>query len=180
VSAVGESPSELALLLEGVAARDETSFTRLVTLLDFDLLRLAFVISGDAELAQDAVQATWERLWNRPPVLRDPERIRSWLLSVAGNEARRTSKRRRRGRALEREQASYPSLADPSLRADAYDLADAIRRLPAVDRELLGLRYVLGLSSPEIATHIHLSPEGIRTRLRRALGRLREDLSDER
>jgi len=177
---VDGSPSALAELLDGVSARNRDSFTRLVTLLDTDLMRLAFIVSGDAEVAQDAVQTAWERLWHRPPSMRDPARIRSWLLSVAANEARRASRRRKRGRILEREISQHSDPIDPGARADAVDLHVSIQRMPSADRELLGLRYVLGLSSREIAAHLHLSPEGVRTRLRRTLGRLREDMTNAR
>lgn len=175
---MGEGQKGLGALLEGVIAHDRESFTRLVASLDSDLLRLAFMVSGDPQLAEDAVQTTWERLWHKPPSMRDPERIRSWLLSVAANEARRAARRRKRGLILERRHAAETEPLDPAARADALDLQLALLRLPVTDRELLALRYVLDLPSPLIAAHLNLSPEGVRTRLRRILAKLREEMSD--
>jgi RNA polymerase sigma factor (sigma-70 family) len=48
--------------------------------------------------------------------------------------------------------------------------------LPPDDRRLLALRYVAGLDSTQIATHLGLSASGVRTRLARLLDRLRVDL----
>jgi RNA polymerase sigma-70 factor (ECF subfamily) len=180
VAVVSDTPSELGALLDRVAAHDRESFTRLVTMFDADLLRLAFAVSGDSELAQDAVQTAWERLWQRPPTMRDTNRIRSWLLSVAANEARRVAKRRRRGQILEAKQASPMRASDPSTGVETLDLHAAIQRLSAADRELLALRYVLDMPSPEIARHLNLSPEGVRTRLRRAVSKLREEMNHAR
>jgi len=65
---------------------------------------------------------------------------------------------------------------DPSDRAAEVDLADALRRLSPDDRLVVALRYVLGLTSTEIGLAIGLSPAGARTRLARALTRLKKDL----
>jgi len=173
---VEETPNALAGLFERVSAHDRDSFTELVRMLDADLLRLAFVVSGDVQLAEDAVQIAWERLWHRPPLMREPQRIRSWLLTVAANEARRASRRRRRGSILEAAGNSELPI-DPSARLDVLDLQAALPRLSPADRELLALRFVLDVPSPEIATHLNLSPEGVRTRIRRALARLREEMN---
>lgn len=68
--------------------------------------------------------------------------------------------------------------ADPSSGIEFVDLAGALRELDPPDRELLALRYVLELTSQEIATHLGISPEGVRSRLHRLVNRLREELSN--
>lgn len=175
----GASQVTVTALLAGVAARDKESFSRLVSAFDADLRRLAFVICGDTGQADDAVQIAWERLWRKPPTLREPEKLRSWLLTVAANEARHWARRRRRGLLLEQRQASTVEPPDPNLWAEALDLRRALFGLSAKDRELLALRYVLEMNSREIARHLKLSPEGVRSRLARILARLREAMTDE-
>ena len=49
-------------------------------------------------------------------------------------------------------------------------------RLSLDDRAMVAMRYVAGLTSSEIGVAIGMSPGGVRTRLARLLGRLREDL----
>jgi RNA polymerase sigma-70 factor (ECF subfamily) len=176
MDATAEVPvAEHRALLAAVREHDQGAFTQLVAELDHELLRLAYVITGSQQAAEDAAQATWERLWDKPPDLREPSKLRPWLLTVCANEARQAGRRRRRGAALETRAASgWAPNAD--LIADLADLQVALDRLTMSDRELLALRFAVGLSSAEIAEHLSLSPEGARTRLHRLLQRLRREL----
>jgi RNA polymerase sigma factor (sigma-70 family) len=56
-------------------------------------------------------------------------------------------------------------------------LMDGIAALPAADRELIGLRYGSDLDTAEMATILGASEGSVRTRLWRALRRLRESLT---
>lgn len=170
------SMPEPATLLAAVREHDQAAFTKLVAAWDYELLRLAYVITGNRQAAEDAAQAAWERLWQRPPKLREPSKLRSWLLTVCANEARQASRRGRRGAVLEAKTAS-DTTPMTDLTADLADLQVVIGRLSASDRELLALRFGVGLASAEIAEHLGLSPEGARTRLHRLLRRLRRELS---
>jgi RNA polymerase sigma factor (sigma-70 family) len=162
-------------VLAALQRRDEATFRRLVAALDRDLLRLAYVVTGSQELAEDAAQAAWERLWHKPPKLRDATKLRSWLLTVCANAARQSARRRRRGAELEaREARGQPQFM--GLTPELADLRMALSRLDAADRELLALRFALEMPSADIAAHLGLSPEGARTRLHRLLQRLRREL----
>jgi len=169
----------------GRAARgDEVAFARIVAAHHDDMARVCFVISGDVEIAQEAVQAAWPLAWRRIRSLRDPERLRPWLMAVAANEAKQLL--RRRGRRQLREIAIDPDLAalatgiggDPATRAAELDLANALARLDPDDRTIVALRYAAGLTSAEIGGAVGLSPAGVRTRLARLLQRLRRELDD--
>ena len=172
----GASVHEPATLLAAVRQHDQAAFTQLVAAFDGELLRLAYVITGSRQMAEDATQAAWERLWRKPPQLREPSKLRSWLLTVCANEARQAGRRQRRGAWLE---ARAVSSAGPAadLAADLADLRVAFARLSAAERELVALRFAVGLASAEVAEHLGLSPEGARTRLHRVLQRLRQELS---
>jgi RNA polymerase sigma-70 factor (ECF subfamily) len=170
----------LAGRLGRIAGGDATAFTELVEAYDADMARLCLVICGDVELARDATQNAWHRLWTQPPTLRDDGKLRSWLLSVAANEARQMLRRRRRGAALEERAAvdgSATRSAGPEERSEEWmDLATALAALRPNERELVALRYVLELSSAQIAEHLGISAEGVRSRLHRLLARLRKEL----
>ncbi len=143
-----------------------------------DMLRLAYFICGDRDLASDAVQSAWTRAWTRRHTLRDRSQIRSWLLRIAGNEARRQLSRRRLGRLLELRSAKA---GDPAASLDANaDLAVALSRLSSEDRELLGLRHVTGMTSAEIAALTGRNDGAVRMHLSRLHRRLREELRDDR
>ena len=64
------------------AAGDADALARIVGAYHDDMARIAFVICGDADLAQDAVQAAWPMAWRKLGSLREPERLRPWLMSV--------------------------------------------------------------------------------------------------
>jgi RNA polymerase sigma-70 factor (ECF subfamily) len=59
------------------------------------------------------------------------------------------------------------------------DLAAALAKLDPRDRSIVGLRYIAGLDSAEIGQAIGMSASGVRVRLHRLLGRLREELGDD-
>jgi len=70
------------------AAGDETAFARIIEAHHDDMRRICYVICGDLDVADEAVQAAWSIVWKKLGGLRDPARLRPWLVSVAANEAR--------------------------------------------------------------------------------------------
>ena len=172
-----ERPTVAATVVAEAAAGDQASFTELVATFHEDMLRLAMVITGDADLANDAAQAAWHQAWRKLRQLRDPARIRPWLLSIAANEARQGLRKRTRMVAMPEtwDGGSRPA-RDP---IDAIDLERALATLRPDERRLIGLRYVSGFSAIELAAVLRLSPEGVRSRLKRIMDRLRRELTDD-
>lgn len=164
-------------MLARVRQGDHAAFTELVVAHDADMARLCLVICRDPDLARDATQNAWHRLWSRPPTLRDEAKLGSWLLGVAANEARQQARRKRVGVVRELRAQGSQASRDPAGDIDRLDLDDSLARLDPGDRELLGLRYALGMTSGEIGAHLRLSPEGVRSRLHRLLTRMRKDLA---
>ena len=162
------------------AAGDTVAFARIVTAYHADMVRVAHVVAGGSQdLADDAVQAAWAIAWRRLRSLRDPERLKPWLVSVAANEARQLCRRQRRVAVVEIDVAMHdPAGSDPADRAGALDLERAIRHLSADDRALLALRYEAGLDSSEIGALAGRPASTIRWRLARLLARLRKELTD--
>lgn len=159
------------------AAGDEAAFSRLVTEHHGSMARVAFVVCGDAEVAQDAVQAAWAIAWRKLRSLRDPAQVRPWLVAIAANEARGAIRRRRRQPVVDISVVlDRHGSPDPADAIELVDLERALRRLKPDDRSLIALRYVAGLDATEIASQLGISPSGVRTRLARAIDRLRMDL----
>jgi RNA polymerase sigma factor (sigma-70 family) len=170
----------IAPTVERAIAGDELAFARIVGTYPLDLVRVAFVICGDEGLAEDAAQAAWWIAWRKLPSLRDPDRLRPWLVAVAANEARKVLKRERRHGVVELKVAPDPSPgAVPPFGIDHVDLANALGRLAPEDRALVALRYAAGLDSSELAPALGMSASGVRTRLSRLLDRLRKELGDD-
>lgn len=161
-------------------AGDETAFARIIQAHHDDMARVCFVICGDLDIAEEAVQAAWPIIWRKLASLRDPDRLRPWLVSIAANEARQLIRRRRRRAVVEISVvATATPGVDPALRIGDLDLANALARLDPDDRALLALRYVAGFDSTELGRALGRSPSGTRARLARLLERLRTELSDD-
>jgi RNA polymerase sigma-70 factor (ECF subfamily) len=168
-----------AMTVADAAAGDADALARIVGAHHDDMARICFVICGDPDLAQDAVQSAWPIAWRKLGSLRDPEALRPWLMSVAANEARQIMRRQRRHPIVEIEVADIGSQrGDPAGDAALADLAVALRRLSPEDRALLALRHVAGFDATEIGKALGISPSGVRSRLARLIARLRTELED--
>jgi RNA polymerase sigma-70 factor (ECF subfamily) len=130
-------------------------------------------------MAADAAQLAWDQAWRKLRSVRDPAQVRSWLVAIAANEARQLVRRQRRRSVVEVQVGREPNGPTAEASANRVDLANALGRLSPKDRELLALRYVLGLDATEIATLRGSSPSGTRARLGRVLARLRKELDRE-
>ena len=167
-------------LVRAAAAGDEVAFTRIVAAHHDDMVRVGYVVCGDADLADEAVAAAWLIAWRKLGDLREPDRLRPWLVSIAANEARQAVRRRRRHGVVELAVADGAVADDdPAVRATDIDLMNALARLDPDDRALLALRYVAGFDSTELARATGRSASGTRARLARLLDRLRTELRDD-
>ena len=148
----------------------------------------AAVLGGDKALAQDAVQNAWLRL-SAPGVrerieTEDETRLRGLLLVTVRNAARNL---RRDSRELTLPEEGWAVLPDPAPGpAEAAERADAVavlqrglQTLPAVDHDLLLLRYGYGFSAAETAALLDMSEGAVRQRAHRARKRLRQWMEQE-
>jgi RNA polymerase sigma-70 factor (ECF subfamily) len=160
---------------------DETAYQMIIDEHREAVFRLAYLLLGDSDDAEDVAQETFIRALR---YLRryDPERaLRPWLLRITANLAR--NRRRSLGRywaALQRfagqvplESAITPE-AQSALAAEAHALWRAVRRLNHADQEIVYMRYFLELSVAETADALNLPSGTVKSRLHRALKRLRE------
>jgi RNA polymerase sigma factor (sigma-70 family) len=170
--------SDLGATVASAVAGDEYAFARLVAAYHEDMRRVCALITRDDGLAEDAVQSAWAIVWRKMASIRQPERIRPWLVSIAVNQAKdqlRKRKRRSEVEMLANAQAVGGGI-DPSTGVDSLDLLRAMDQLDPDDRALIAMRYVVGFDASEIASAIGLSPSGTRARLSRILGKLRQEL----
>jgi len=177
LSAQGTIP---ASIIEAAASGDTMAFARIVQAHHDDMARVCQVICADPDLAQDAAQAAWPIVWRKLRSLRDPAKLRPWLVTVAANEARQLVRKQHRSRVTAIEVADVGSYRDdPASRAADEDLLAAIRLLPEGDRALLSLRYVSGFDATEIGAALGMSASGVRSRLSRLVERLRREVGND-
>jgi RNA polymerase sigma-70 factor (ECF subfamily) len=165
-------------IIQRAIAGDEVAFARIIADHHEDMARIAYLVSGSLDLAEDAVQAAWAVAWRRLGTLRDPTRLRAWLMSVAANEARQIARSSRRRTVRELAVGGPTGPAGPD-RAVLIDLGNALGTLDPKDRILIGLRYIAGLNSEAIGREVGMSASGVRVRMHRLMARLREELRDE-
>jgi RNA polymerase sigma-70 factor (ECF subfamily) len=169
--------SSTEAIVRQAAVGDEAAFARLVALHHASMARVAYVICGDVEVTRDAVQGAWAIAWRRLRDVRDPSKVRAWLVTIAANEARQAIRRQRRLAVIEvGSTADLSGDGDPADRIAVVDLERVLRGLKPEDRALLAMRYVGGLDATEIANQLGGSASGIRSRLARILERLRTDI----
>ena len=134
----------------------------------------------EIETAEDLTAETFLKLV-RSAARFDPSQAspRTWILAIARNVLRDWGRRRRLRQYvplgnLHDLVSEAPSPEERLLREEEVGrLLDAVATLPPADRELIGLRYGSGLDSAEVAGILGISEGSVRTRLWRALGRLR-------
>ena len=174
----GIATTGTAELLARARTGEREAFTELVERHHAELVRIAYAITGDLDAACDSAQLAWIKAWQRLPSVREPERLRAWLIAIAANEARQhlRAHRRRRVREITPVRHDDPPGQDSVTTIDRLDLDAALVRLEPADRGLLAMRYLAGLSAEEIGAATGLTASGVRTRLSRLIARLREDL----
>ena len=138
----------------------------------------------DAGIAEDLVQETFLRVWNRVHGFDAGKgAIGPWLLAVARNRAidylRSASGRERN--AYEFEETDHPALytdmeRDLLISDKARRVKEAMRKLPANHRQVLELAYFEGLSQTEMAERMGQPLGTVKTWVRAALKNLRDDL----
>jgi RNA polymerase sigma-70 factor (ECF subfamily) len=140
---------------------------------------IVLAILRDRERTDDVIQETYVVALANGSTVRDP---RSWLARVARNLAllarRRDARRARNELGAARRDPVEPvdqALADAEARLRVFR---ALRRLPALDRALLSLRYAEKTNFLDIGTRVGMSAEAARSRVRRALDALREAISE--
>jgi RNA polymerase sigma-70 factor (ECF subfamily) len=174
---IAEADGQRSIIARAIAG-DEIAFARIVAAYHDDMARIAYVVCGDLDIAEEAEQAAWGVAYRRLKDLRDPEGLRPWLMSVAANEARQIARSRRR-RTVREIAVTDPTRPRDIDHAAMIDLADALARLDPKDRAIVGLRFIGGFGSAEIGRGMGMTSTAVRVRLHRLLLRLRTDLSDD-
>lgn len=165
-------------------AGDAGAYGELVRAHQGSSLRVATVVLGTAEGADDVVQQAWERAWRGLGGFHPDRAFRPWLLHVVANTAR--NDRRSRGRRAHLVVRAGQVLGPDPEAASPEDVVvtdlqrrqvvTALNRLRAPDRLVIALRYFEQLSEREMAEVLGRPPGTVKSRLARALARLRVEL----
>ena len=137
--------------------------------------RAAWLVLRNRQLAEEAVQEAFLRVWRFRSALPEGDAIRPWLYRVVVNTAI-SALRKERPRHEKEEMAASDGAAAFDDPVDAIVITDALAKLPEHLRVPVVLRYWVGLSEREIATAISRRPGTVKSRLHEARTRLSTSL----
>ncbi|MEM9800475.1 MAG: sigma-70 family RNA polymerase sigma factor [Planctomycetota bacterium] len=141
------------------------------------LRALARRLCGDASAADDLVQETWIDAWRagRPA-------SRGWLATVLRRKASNATRTSTRRRVRESRSAPSEAVGDAAAPLEEIEFAEqllgAVRALPEPYRSTVFLRYYEGLAPAAIAERTETELSTVKTRLARAIERLRARLDE--
>ena len=151
-----------------------------------ELVRLALLMVGDLPTAEDVVQDVYASLHSRWSQIAARDAVLPYVRAAVLNGCRSVLRRRgiaRRAGALHGASARNENPAKSAeneviLSEDRRQVLAALTRLPRRRREVLVLRYYLGLSEAEIAAVLGISPGTVKSTAARGLAALARDLGE--
>jgi len=171
VTPVPVDAAEQALIALAKAG-DQGAYERLLEPATRSAARLAFAMLHDRTEAEDAFQESALRAWRHLRNLRDGTRFQPWFIGIVANQCREI----RRGRwwqVLRVPDASVGQPLSESVWFEGEDLRRAISRLPHDQRVTILLHFHLDMPLSDVAIATGISTAGVKTRINRALKRLR-------
>jgi RNA polymerase sigma-70 factor (ECF subfamily) len=126
---------------------------------------------------EDLVHDVFLQALPRLTSLRDASRFGPWLAAIARNHSMDFHRRAKPTSSLESRPGSFESIENPQRTLaveDGLALLNAVRELPEAYREPLILRFVEGMTGPEIAARIGMTHGSVRVNLHRGVQMLRE------
>jgi RNA polymerase sigma-70 factor, ECF subfamily len=140
--------------------------------------RLAGLILGSFNDAEDATHDAFVRAWNHVDSLRDPAGFRAWFDRILVNVCR---DRLRRSRIVQfvpvdAEAMDLPSVDYHDQLRDEHDLMAAIAALDVDLRVVVILRYWADLTVDDVAERLAIPAGTVKSRLHRAIGQMRSQL----
>ncbi len=181
-----ETPEQLEqhMLVTRALDGDNEAFSDIVAQYSSLMLRTAYMIVGDRDIAEDAVQDALIQAWNHLPNLRETGALRPWLMRIVVNQCISFKRRLARTTAFIRQTISEQETNLSAQVADDYkgrmerdwDLVQAIKDLPSKQQAVIVLHYYHGMTLPEMAHTLQISENTLKKRIQAALANLRRVL----
>jgi len=184
---MADSSSEETALVERARAGDTIAYEDLVRRYQDLAVRTAYLITGGADAAEDAAQDAFVKAYYALARFHAGAAFRPWLLRIVANEARNRHKADGRRAALALRATTEgqggpqpaPSPEEEALDAEQRDaLLRALDSLREEDRLVIAYRYFFALSEAETADALDCPRGTVKSRLSRALTRLRAGLNE--
>jgi RNA polymerase sigma-70 factor, ECF subfamily len=176
--------SEQHLVVARALRGDRDAFNEIVDQYSGLMLRTAYMIVRDRDIAEDAVQDALIQAWQHLPSLREARALRSWLMRIVVNQC--ISFKRRQARATEFIRQSFAEQEtnlvsqvtdyNKGFMERNWDLGQAIEHLPEKQRVVITLHYYHEMTLPEMSQTLLISENTLKKRIQAALRNLRQVL----
>lgn len=168
---------------------DTIDFDQLYSMYSKRLHHIAFSVVRDQFLAEDVVQETFLKAYNKWDTINDTKKIASWLSAIAARTAIDFLRAEKRKRTIPFDQTIIESILFDSSRRNITeihvenrlfkeDLNDSLNHLSKEYMEVLILKLHYGLKEKEIAEQLQLTATTVKNRIYRARKQLIEVLTD--
>lgn len=138
------------------------------------MFRLAYNIMQNTADSEDVVAESICKAWEKRDSLKNPAKLRNWMLRITVNLAKNTVLVRNRTKLVESCQEYYKS--EPEEETNIWEL---VRKLKEKESTVITLYYYRGFSVKEIAQILHV-PEGtVKSRLSQARKHLKDMMEED-
>lgn len=164
--------------VQAAVARDQYAITALYEMTRDDVYRKIYPLLTDEQIAQDLMQDTFVQAFERLDTLKEAEKFRPWVKTIAHNRALNYLRRKREVLFSElspEQEAAIPEFADdrpdrlPEVRLDQKEtvrlVREILRSLPEDQRVVLAMYYYEGSSVKQIARTLDVSEAAVKSRL---------------
>ncbi|MEV6243261.1 RNA polymerase sigma factor [Lentzea sp. NPDC051838] len=163
-------------------AGDQAAYGELVTRYTALAHRTAYLLGAGAD-AGDVVQEAFVKAYRKLDTFKLQADFKPWLLKIVANETKNLHRGRRRRNLMELKMAAITETVDHDDPGTLVDdsrakLLQAVQSLPDHDRQVVTCRYLLDLSEAETAQTLGLAKGTVKSRLSRALAKLRPMLEE--
>jgi RNA polymerase sigma factor (sigma-70 family) len=172
---LGPEPFELDLVAKAKAG-DQGAFERLLVAALRPATSLAFAMLHDRSEAEDAFQEASLRAWRRLDNLRPGTRFQPWFIGIVANQCREVRRGRWWGIARVPAGIEASQGAGTLTWFEGEELRQAVAALPRDQRLAVLMHFHLDMPLSDVGTALGISAVGAKTRIHRALKRLRPAL----
>jgi RNA polymerase sigma-70 factor (ECF subfamily) len=184
----GGTSDQIIYLVQKARGGSRAAFAQLIDMFQAEIFRMAYYRTHSRMDAEDITQDVFTQAFDKLPKLKETQRFRAWLFSIALNRIRDLH-RKRRIRALfaasrhtggdppEDEQSRSNSEGGIQLqRREFWRQVDGfLQRLPGGEKEVFRLRFLDQMNIREISRVLKKNESTVKTQLYRAIGKFREE-----
>jgi RNA polymerase sigma-70 factor (ECF subfamily) len=165
-------------LISRARAGDKIAFESLLRPLVGPAARLAYAMLQDRTEAEDIVQEAAVKAWRRLGNVRPGAEFKPWFLAIVANQCRTVRRASWWSELRLEHNAAAHGRSPETVAVHNTDLRRALMALPPDQRAAITLHFYLDLPLDEVGEVLGISVAGVKSRINRALKRMRPALHE--